>query len=540
MAREPVPARPSLEFDRKRAKALLRAARAGDPQALERFRTHHPRFRGPATTPGATGIALHDAQLVVAREYGVASWARWKQFVETRRLDIAGRAAELVRAACAGDMRKASMLVDAEPALADLDVYTAAVCGAAERMRDLLAREPWLATRVGGPLQRAPILYACFSRFLRSDRRRADGIVQVVQLLLDHGADPNAHYTEGDGADHIQTCLYGAAGIANNAELTRMLLDAGADPNELAPDPEDCTDPGPLGTEALYHASEWSDVACLRLLLEAAPPLHRARVSYCLARMLDFENPAGVELYLANGADPDFRVPWMHRRTHLHRAIAYDRSLTIVRLLVEAGADVNARDDLGMTPLRYAVRHGRDDVIAMLQSSGADDAAVTDDDRSIGAAVRGDATVSSPLSADPDLLCNAACRDDVVLIRRLLEAGADPNAPVGRVDAMPPLHWACWYGRRAAAQALIEAGADIHAVNQYGGDALGSTLHGSVNCGDPVGGLATRLPEEIIHGDYPGLAELLITAGARVPERTGGSEAVQEVLRRHGVRDADA
>src|SRR5262245_66122487 len=114
MARKPVPARPSLEFDRKRAKALLRAVRGGDPQALERFRAHHPRFRA-AAAPVAVGVALHDAQLVIAREYGVASWGRWKQFVETRRLDIAERAAELVRAACSGDMRKASMLLDAEP-----------------------------------------------------------------------------------------------------------------------------------------------------------------------------------------------------------------------------------------------------------------------------------------------------------------------------------------------------------------------------------------------------------------------------------------
>jgi hypothetical protein len=57
---------------------------------------------------------LHDAQLVIAREYGFASWARWKQFVEARELDTSARAAYLVRAACSGDMRQASMLLEGE------------------------------------------------------------------------------------------------------------------------------------------------------------------------------------------------------------------------------------------------------------------------------------------------------------------------------------------------------------------------------------------------------------------------------------------
>src|SRR5262245_17653773 len=134
MSARPIPPRPSLEFDRKQAKALLEAARAGDPATLARFRAHHPRFAGGAPhDPG-----LHDAQLVIAREYGFASWARWKQFVETRQLDQAGRAAELVKAAVARDMRKASTLLAAEPSLAEHDLYTACVSGAFGRMERLL------------------------------------------------------------------------------------------------------------------------------------------------------------------------------------------------------------------------------------------------------------------------------------------------------------------------------------------------------------------------------------------------------------------
>ncbi len=350
--------------------------------------------------------------------------------------------------------------------------------------------------------------------------------MRSVRLLLDHGADPNAHFTHVEGNETwIQTSLYGAAGIANNPKLTRMLLEAGADVNELQGDPGEGVEAVSFGLEALYHASEFADVTCLRLLLEGRPPLHPKRVSYCLARMIDFENPAGVGLYLQHGADPNFRVPWMHDRTHLHRAVVYGRSFPIIQALVQAGADPNARDDLGLTPLRSAVRHGRDDVARLLQEAGGDRTTLVAEDW-------------APSRPDPDLLCYAAGRNDVDTVQRLLNAGADPNA-LGGLDETPPLHWACWRGGSEAARLLMERGASIHLRNRYGGDALGTTMHGSLNCHDVFGGIGMKLPEEITHGDYPAIARLLIEAGARLPKWVGGSDAVQEVLRGAGVPDPE-
>jgi hypothetical protein len=71
-ALRPLPPRPSLEFERKEAKALLRRLRAGDPEAIERARARHPiiDFSAPER------IRLADAQLVIAREYGFTSWPR--------------------------------------------------------------------------------------------------------------------------------------------------------------------------------------------------------------------------------------------------------------------------------------------------------------------------------------------------------------------------------------------------------------------------------------------------------------------------------
>jgi hypothetical protein len=64
--------------------------------------------------------------------------------------------------------------------------------------------------------------------------------------------------------------------------MTRMLLAAAADVNELQGEPGDDVRSGSYGLEALYHASEFSDITWLRMLLEARPPVHPKRVSYCL------------------------------------------------------------------------------------------------------------------------------------------------------------------------------------------------------------------------------------------------------------------
>ena len=139
----PVPARPNLQMDRKRAKALLAAARRGQPDALQRLTAHHPRF-ADQTDPAALRqkVALHDAQLVVVREYGFASWPRWKQFVELRKLDRAGRAAALVTAACSNNIRKARVLLDSEPQLASFDLFTACACGDADAVGRFLSARP--------------------------------------------------------------------------------------------------------------------------------------------------------------------------------------------------------------------------------------------------------------------------------------------------------------------------------------------------------------------------------------------------------------
>ncbi|MCA1684918.1 MAG: ankyrin repeat domain-containing protein, partial [Planctomycetia bacterium] len=65
-----LPVRPNLDQLKHQAKDLLRQIRHGDPAAIAELRKYHPE----PVEPGDAKLA--DAQLALARSYGVASWPR--------------------------------------------------------------------------------------------------------------------------------------------------------------------------------------------------------------------------------------------------------------------------------------------------------------------------------------------------------------------------------------------------------------------------------------------------------------------------------
>src|SRR5512140_2082049 len=92
-----LPSRPHLDIPKRQARDLLRQFRAGDPEALDRIRRRHPRFKAmDASRLAAAEFRLSDAQLVVAREYGFSHWAELKERIDSntvaKLLDTAIRA----------------------------------------------------------------------------------------------------------------------------------------------------------------------------------------------------------------------------------------------------------------------------------------------------------------------------------------------------------------------------------------------------------------------------------------------------------------
>ena len=117
-----------------------------------------------------------------------------------------------------------------------------------------------------------------------------------------------------------------------------------------------------------------------------------------------------------------------------------------VRACLLAGADPDARNESGATPLHFAAREGDAAAIATLLEAGVDP----------GARYRRGHT---PLH-------DAAHEGDAGAIAALLEGGADPNARnwYGRT----PLHDAAVLGHAAAIVALLDGGADPGARSRSG------------------------------------------------------------------------
>jgi len=268
-----------------------------------------------ATDPAAR---LADAQLAMAREYGFSSWRALKAEIDRRR---APNVAAFFRACRTGD-------VDA--------------------LRGLLTIDPNLAReRVAGG-----------TTGLHQAVRHAD----AVRLLLEHGADPNLR----DIGDNASALHFAAAN--GNLETVRILLDAGADVHGA----------GDLHNgEVIGWAAREGNQAVIDLLLERGARHHI--FSAMAVNDLDLVEKLVEE-------DPDRlsrrRSRFENEQTPVHAAFAPPDGLgflsgkpnhAMLERLIELGADVEAKDAKGRTPLAIARLRGDREAVRLLKAAGAEE-----------------------------------------------------------------------------------------------------------------------------------------------------------------------
>ena len=125
--------------------------------------------------------------------------------------------------------------------------------------------------------------------------------------------------------------------------------------------------------------------------------------------------------------------------TVLHLAAWYKCSAEIVKILIEAGADVHASNSIQSSPLHYASQSSSVPVVKVLIEAGASVNAVDSDQR-------------SPL--------HHASSWNPAVVPVLLEAGAKVNV-LDNFNSSP-LFWAAKYKEEASVVALMAASADPH------------------------------------------------------------------------------
>lgn len=177
---------------------------------------------------------------------------------------------------------------------------------------------------------------------------------EVARILISHGADVRAQDEEG------KTPLHRAA-WTGRVELADVLVENGVDP-----DIKDIKGKTPLHEAvafgrkemAAYLIAKGADVNITSQ--EGKTPLYEAWESRAeeLAALL-----------IANGADVRIRHK-IYDTTLLHWA-SEDGHLGLAKLLVDHGADVNAEDRSGETPLQCALRNNKVEVADFLKKSGA-------------------------------------------------------------------------------------------------------------------------------------------------------------------------
>jgi ankyrin repeat protein len=272
---------------------------------------------------------------------------------------------------------------------------------------------------------------------------------EIMKLLLQHGADPNA--TDDGGDNLLMRVFSGSSGTRDELDtLAPLLLDHGLDINARNRN----------GKTALQQACWWGRLDVVKHLMQRGANIHE----------VDQRKETLLVEVMQGGTSP--AIPGQHAE--------------IARLLIENGADVNTKGGFGDTVLMFACERGHLDLAKFLLERGADIHQVNDKvfrgrTALMGAAWAGqvesvklllahNAEVNAADTGKETALFKAAYNGHAEVAGILLENGADIDARDYRGNT--PLLHAASRGHAGVVELLLKRGAEVNAKNQQDWNAL--------------------------------------------------------------------
>jgi len=174
-----------------------------------------------------------------------------------------------------------------------------------------------------------------------------------------------------------------------------------------------------------------------------------------------------------------------------------------------------------------AKQFGHDDLFRLLMARSPADvklvaACWADDETAVKSLLTENPGLAASLSdAYRHQVAHAARNNNFAAVRLMLATGLAVDA-IGQHGATP-LHWAGFHGNVEMAREILRHNPPLEVIDaDFDLTPLGWAIYGSEH------GWYCRT------GDYAATVEALVKAGAKLPEKIEGTEAVREMLRRHG------
>ncbi|KAI1869012.1 uncharacterized protein JN550_005999 [Neoarthrinium moseri] len=299
----------------------------------------------------------------------------------------------------------------------------------------------------------------------------------IQQLVTVRKFDVNTQY--GRWGNALQNCI-----MCGREEVLSYMLNAGADVNKVG---------GKMGTALTAAAFQGVMDVVKRLLdLQAAVNLGNYRYPNAAFGAIRGREPGVLELLLKHGVDVIEAVGQFGTALQAAAGMGRDKedsSLSMVKMLIEAGAPVNTKPcGRWGSPLQAAAAKGDKKVVEYLLDHGGDvnakggrfgsalNAATLQDDVSVVSVLLkkgAEITVSVGKKYSGPLQAAAAggCTDTLL---QLIDAGADIHRKGGKYCTA--LQAACVYGKLRNVRILVEHGAEMNAAGGYYGSAIQAAL----------------------------------------------------------------